>query len=259
MEPDTNQAPDQGGDAPKAWHESISWGAEGYQVPDKIKEFKTPADLANAYENARKKIGDKGILIPKEGEDRAGFEAELKKHLGLLPPEKPDDYGWTPPDDVKDAFGNLKEKFAELHKQGIDKKTAELLLNNEAEGIRAIQAAQVEIAKESEKLLKEEWGADYDDRIKAVGAMKEKYPDAVDALTSVGLANSAPILKMMDEVARSTMERRPAGTDAQLRESTQAQIDALKARPEYRNNKLPGHEEVKARLHELYKNVAKLS
>lgn len=246
------------------WHKSMDWGGgAGFTVPEKVAEFKTAAELAKAYENARTKIQSKGILIPKEGEDRSGFDAELKKHLGLVAPDKPEGYEWAPPDDLKDFYPDMADRFAELHAKGIDKATAKQILDSEAEGIAraqtAIQEAQVEMARESEAALKEEWGDDYPRRLAAVTEQAERFPEAYDFLKSVGGANNVHVIKMMDEVSRSIREAPVEKGAGITRESARDQINELNKRQQalqYRRSS-PEYAENEAKLKSLYKNMVK--
>lgn len=215
-----------------AWHESIDWG-EGFELPEKVAEFKSPADLAKSYESLRSKLVESGKVVP----------------------ESVEGYTWQVPDDLKELL-DPSEDLAKYHEAGLDDKTVTHILDAQASAIRtmteAMKEAQVEAAKESEAALKEKWGLDYSSRLQAVNKLKERFPDAVEQLVAGGLANSQPVLEMMDEVARSIREARPVGRQADGR-SAEDELKAIKESEAYQSGRHPEHRAAMERVLELQK------
>ena len=243
------------------WHEGVDFGE--YTPSERVTQFGSISELAKGYDEAFNKIQGKGILLPGEKateEERAKFESTLKEHLGITVPESADKYSWKLPDDMANYADVLTEQLKSMHESGVDDKTASVIMDESAKAIKqitsAIQENQAEMAKATEQALKDKWGeSNYESRMKAVNKLQERFPDVVEQLTNAGMANSQPVIEMMDEVARSVHEGRPLG-DSGAHKSIEQELSEIKQSDAYRNGRHQDHQATIAKVMELQKRRA---
>ena len=240
------------------WYESVDWStADGYEPSDKIKEFKDVAHLGKSYDALRKDNSSK-IRIPGDtasDEERATFKGLLREHLGIKVPESPDKYSFKAPDGMEQYFEGMEEQLKAYHEAGLSDDAVSLVLGKQADTINTLLETmknnQAEIAKNAEAALKEKWGSDYDERIAGINSLKEKYPDVVNDLTAAGLANSQPILEMLDEVKRSVSEDAPLGESRETLQSIEEELAEIKKKPGYMNARASDHAEIMGKVRSL--------
>lgn len=240
------------------WHEGTDWG--DYTPSERVIEFKSVADLAKGYDNAFAKIQSKGILIPDDkasDEDKAAFKSTLKQHLGIAPPESPDKYSWKPEEDMSDYFDGYAEDLKKYHEAGLDDETVSMIMSDRAASIKAaseaLQSAQADMAEKTKEALTEAWGDEYGTRMKDVNDFIGKHPDAMEALKAMGLANHKAIIELIDDAARSTIEKRPDGKTGTV--DAGKEIEQIKASDAYKNVRHPDHEASIRRMVELRKSM----
>ena len=247
----------------ESWTTGMDWGEEGFEVPEKVAEFKSPAELAKAYEQARSKINAKGILKPSDDaseEDKSAYQAQLRSELGIEVPETADGYEWEPPEEIKEDFDEvgLKESFDTFRKAGMSKDHVKVVMDSYAESLAGIKQQMTEVqatrAKEAETALKEEWGDEYSTRMADVAKLQERFPDAVNKLKASGLANDKDILKLFDETARSVREDKIVGTPA-ASGTVAERIKALKEGEAYTTARHPEHRAVMKQILDLQKQA----
>jgi hypothetical protein len=254
----------------QAWHETLDWKSSGYEPSDKIREFKSIPDLAKSYDSLRKD-NSKKIRIPSEGakeEEVAAFKSTLKSHLGLTAPESPDKYSFKPSEDMVDYFPDLSGQLKEFHEAGLPDETVSMFLGKQAEAIKstleAIKEKQVQIAADAEEALRAKWGTQFDLRLASVNKLKEKYPEAIDDLTAVGLGNTQSVIEMLDDVARSIREDRPEGDSSATNDDARKQLAKIKEQPKnqaerlsspYFNGRHPDHAATMKQVMELQRQI----
>jgi hypothetical protein len=226
-----------GGDGAKPWYEAA--GLPSDLLTDKDKEYKTLADYVKGSQSARQLAASKGIPLPPKDatpEQQAAFKAEVMKNFPDLPmaPESADAYDIPMFKDenvglAKERQQAIRSKF---HSLGIGNKQASGVMDLYAEQVAADMAeAAAQIAAqraETDKELKQAWGAEYPERMDGINRIGERYPELMSALKSVGIDARKDFNELMDEVARSVREDHPGGAGRESGESLDSQIKDLR-------------------------------
>lgn len=208
------------------WKSSVS---EEYQ--DSVKDFKDINGLVKSYQSAQSMLGS-SIRIPGEDaseEARNEFYNRLKEVPGVtrLPnmddpasvnqfynslgrPENKDGYKLDFPEGVDldaDALNNFKEL---AHSIGLTNAQANKLAEFEAARYQSYEQNLMESRQGAEKVLKEQWGNDYDNRLagakEVINMYKDKYPDAINDLVNGPAGNNPAFLAMLSELYGSLKE-----------------------------------------------------
>lgn len=244
------------------WGSGVDFG--DYTPSERVKEFADVGALAKGYDQAFEKIQSKGIIVPGESatdEEKGEFNRTLREHLGTLPPETPDGYSWKPPEGMEDHFKDMGDQFKAYHEAGYDDATVSYFMQQQADGLGAalgmLQDQQAEIAKASEAELREEWGDDYDENLKAAGAMEQRLPGMFKALKAAGIVNQADVMRGMLEMSRSTREDMPPKHSAEQLKGLQDELATLKKDPSYMRGNHPKHAETMARVREIQASLHK--
>lgn len=198
-----------------------------FKEDSSLKDFKSVEDLAKSYKHATAKLGNalhipsedssddqraafyeklsevKGVtLTPKDG-DEAGLNTFLKS-VGRAGPESPDHYTFGD-DHTEDDYSKSFREFA--HNSGLTQEQAKAAMdfNNAVEDNLTSSMAEY-----GQKTLKETWGSDFDNRIQganaALNAYKDKYPEAIAALSGSEHINNPAIIAAFSELALSMKE-----------------------------------------------------
>lgn len=244
-----------GGETP--WFQSAGFSEDTLadeSVSSLLGKYKTPDDFAKGVASLNKKIGEKGVIPP--GEDASPEEkAEFFNKLGR--PESPDKYSWEPPEGMELDKEVFQDRLGKLHEAGLTDAQVSQAMNLYAEevnrGFEDFQNHQAEVAKETEASLKEEWGKDYDGRVKSAAKVAEKF-GVIDAFKESGLINNLGVIKLLDGVARATRED---GVDNSQRgqSSIDEQLAAIKAHPGWKDKTHPEHRSLVERAVNLRKNA----
>ena len=159
-----------------SWKDSIS---EQYRNDPNIEKFTEADALAKSYINAVKMIGQDKIAIPTNNSTEEAWN-EVYDKLGR--PESAEKYSL----DAKSEVVNLDEaaikSFAEQsHKLGLNNKQAQGILEfykNNMEGTAQQEKIDVETAHaQAEQQLRQEWGRDFDTKIKQAKALAQANID----------------------------------------------------------------------------------
>jgi hypothetical protein len=242
--------------------EGVDFG--DYTPSDRVTEFGGVSELAKGYDEALSKIQSKGILVPGEDasdDDKSAFNTTLREHLGLIPPESADGYSWKPPEGMEEKFKGYEDQLKKYHEAGYDDNTVSFMMNEQVESIGAIatqlQEAQKQMAEESEAALKEKWGDNYEENIKAANAMEGRFPGLFEKLKATGLANDQSVLEAMHEISLSVREDAPPVNDPTTIKSLQEELKTLKADPSYMRGNDPNHSKTMDRIRDINKQLAK--
>lgn len=229
---------------------------------EKVFEFKGVGELAKSYDALRTDNSSK-IRIPGEDaseDDRSAFTATLKDHLGLKPPETAEEYSWKPPEGMEDQFSGYQDQLKKYHEAGYNDETVSFMMNDQVDSANAIASAmsekQAELSKASETALKEKWGDDYTENMKAVSSMQERFPGLYASLSTAGLANQQDVLEAMHDVSLSVREDRAPGNNAVVQKGLADELKTLKASPAYMRSNDPKHSEVMQRVREIQRSLA---
>jgi len=218
-------------------------------ITDKVKGFKSPADLIRSYNEAQKLIGKKGVTLP--GEDAKPEDwAAVYKALGR--PESPDKYEYAPPDGMSLNTEQLKATQTALHGLGLSQKQFEGVMNQYVGSVQAELARAQEFQKtarnEAVEKLQAEFGNRMDAELAKVKGVVTKY-GLGDAFKAAGLANDYKTIRAMIDFANAMGEDQllghasPAGIDEQIAQ--------LKKSDAYQNYSHPGHAAAVAKKMEL--------
>ena len=161
----------------QSWKDSIS---EEYRKDPNIEKFTEADALAKSYINAVRMIGQDKIAIPTKNSTQEVWDEAYAK-LGR--PESPDKYNLKIESDVVNMDENAIKSFAEQsHKLGLNTQQAEGILDfykNNMEGTAQQSKIDTETAQaQSEQELRQEWGRDFEAKVKQAGALAKANMDA---------------------------------------------------------------------------------
>lgn len=227
------------------------------------KGFNSADDVLKSYANLESTLGER-VKIPGEDASPEERDAFLTK-LGR--PEAADKY------DLGDALQNVEpevvSQFNEIaYKLGLSNEQAKALVEFEASLMPSQEVLQAELEeynKSAESELKEIWGKDYDENIKATRKVLADYEsrlnnDSMKELLEVA-GNNPALRVMLADIADSYKEKPTIDGSASVRtpEQAKAEIASLRGDSEfmaaYQQNFHPGHKEAVAKLTKLYKEV----
>jgi len=201
--------------------------------------YKTPEEQLKAHVEARKKLGENPITVP--GPNASDEEwANFYKAIGR--PESPDKYQFT---EVEGMEGNpeMDKAFAETaHKYGLTPNQADgirLFLANYAKEWEQTQEQTIEQVKaETEKMLKQEYGQNYEANITAADkALRQVFgEEAAKKLAAAGLHVDPDIVKGFVKLSQVVGEDKLKGIGeggAAHSPMTREELEELMSRPEY--------------------------
>ena len=220
--PTATQVAVKGADTPapqtSSWKDSIS---EVYRNDPNIEKFTEADALAKSYINAVKMIGQDKIAIPTNNSTQEAWN-EVYDKLGR--PESAEKYSL----DAKSEFVNLDEtaikSFAEQsHKLGLNNKQAQGILEfykNNMEGTAQQAKIDTETAQaQAEQQLRQEWGRDFESKVKQAGALAKANMDAnvLDMTLSNGtrLGDHPEVIKGFAKIASMMQEDKIVATESE--------------------------------------------
>ena len=159
------------------WKDSIS---EQYRNDPNIEKFTEADALAKSYINAVKMIGQDKIAIPNNNSTDEAWN-EVYDKLGR--PESAEKYSLNVKSEVVNLDDTAIKSFAEQsHKLGLNNKQAQGILEfykNNMEGVAQQTKIDVETAQaQSEQELRQEWGRDFEAKVKQASALAKANMDA---------------------------------------------------------------------------------
>ena len=201
-----------------SWKDSIS---EDFRNDPSIEKFTEIDALAKSYINATKMIGQDKIVIPTKNSTQETWEEAYTK-LGR--PESPEKYNFDVKSDVVNMDESAIKSFAEQsHKLGLNNKQAEGILDfykNNMEGFAQQAKIDTETAQsQSEQELRQEWGRDFDGKVKQAGALAKANinPEVLDMTLSNGirLGDHPEIIKGFAKIAEMMSEDKIVATESE--------------------------------------------
>ena len=242
-----------------SWKDSIS---EAYRNDPSIEKFTEIDALAKSYINATKMIGQDKIVIPNKNSTEEVWEEAYTK-LGR--PETPDQYNLKIESDVVKMDDSAIKSFAEQsHKLGLNSKQAEGILDfykNNMEGIAQQSKIDTETAQaQSEQVLRQEWGRDFDAKVKQAGAIAKANinPEVLDMTLSNGtrlgdhpeiIKGFAKIASMMSEDKIVTTESENVNSNADIETEISSITNDING--PYWNKSHPDHDKVVQQVYTL--------
>ena len=159
-----------------SWKESIS---EQYRNDPNIEKFTEIDALAKSYINATKMIGQDKVVIPTNNSTEEAWN-EVYDKLGR--PESAEKYSLDSKSEVVNLDEAAIKSFAEQsHKLGLNNKQAQGILEfykNNMEGTAQQEKIDMETAHaQAEQQLRQEWGRDFDSKIKQAKALAQANID----------------------------------------------------------------------------------
>lgn len=196
-----------------------NWSSKyGEENQAHLSRYKNVDSLVNSHIETKRKLGkDPSTLIeiPNETSSDSVKTAWRKAHNV---PETKDGYKYALSDEMASKLGPLDEKKIEAFKEYADKKNwskedykdaLDFYHNSMLADIGAAQttfsAQQAEAKQAAETELKKEWLDGYSDRVQRAQSVMEKY-GGVGVVDELGLQNSVPMLKFLDNIAGAMSE-----------------------------------------------------
>ncbi len=218
-----------GGDDPPAWlPEKFRVMAEG-----KLDLQASAQKLASSYAHAEKRIGS-----------------------GDLPPEAPDAYAYTPPEDFKDLplDAELSAAFKErAHKAGLTQSQYEMVMGEYFRIVPAMMEGRAAVsAADARAKLQEVWKdpGDYQAQMGNAQRFVTSLPEGLRA-QFIGNYGTDPILaQVAAHFGRDMREDRPAGGMGV--QSSSGSAEQLMASEAYRNPKHVDHARVSAQVADIF-------
>lgn len=282
---ETSSAPVATESTPTTWYDSLP---EDVRSEPSLANFKDKeiSELAKSHISAQRELGSR-IRIPgpdASKEDKDAFYSKLTTVDGVvkLPnnedpksidafytklgrPERPEGYELAIDQSI--PLNPEDEKLARdlAFKAGLTKDQLKIMSQLEAGRIQRDMEAQANQRASAEKILKDKWGSEFDNRTQIAGSVMHhfaaKYPNEVKSLVEGGAGNNPVFLMLLAELGNSYKEQgiisgiRPGAFNT-TPEEARNQIAEIKRNPElmaaYLNDRHPKHQEVVDKMSKLY-------
>jgi hypothetical protein len=241
------------------WKDAIS---QEYRDDQNIQKFTEIDALAKSYINATKMIGQDKMVIPNNNSTDDQWN-EVYEKLGR--PESAEKYKLEAKSDVVPMDEGAIKSFAEQsHKLGLNNKQAQGILEfykNNMEGTAKQAQVDTETAQaQSAQQLRQEWGRDFDAKIKQAGALAKANinADVLDMQLQNGtrLGDHPEIIKGFAKIANMMSEDKIIATESESvntvkdLESEIASIMNNRAGP-YWNKQHPDHDKLVQQVYTL--------
>ena len=201
-----------------SWKDSIS---EAYRNDPNIEKFTEIDALAKSYINATKMIGQDKIVIPTNNSTEEHWD-EVYAKLGR--PESADKYALDAKSEVVNLDETAIKSFAEQsHKLGLNNKQAQGILEfykNNMEGTAQQSKIDTETAQaQAEQQLRQEWGRDFEAKVKQAGALAKANMDAkvLDMTLQDGrrLGDHPEVIRGFAKIANMMQEDKIVATESE--------------------------------------------
>ena len=202
----------------KSWKETIS---EEYRNDPNIAKFTEIDALAKSYINATRMIGTDKVAIPNKNFTEDQWN-EFYDKVGR--PETPDKYNLSFKSEVAPVDEGQIKTFAEnAHKLGLTTEQAQGVLdyyNNTVEASAKQQQVDLETSQtQSQQLLREEWGKNYEGNLKrAAGVAKANLSaEVLDLQMRDGsrLGDNVDVIKGFAKIANLLSEDKIVATESE--------------------------------------------
>ena len=219
-------------------------------------QFKTPEELAKAYLELHKKIGENNVVIPETPEGKL----ELLKKLGL--PEDPKAY----PDvevgkelfETEEAFNEFKAIAQQI---GLLPEQFEKLVQGMYEIIKLDEQMTVEERKElTNQLLGElqrRWGSEYEAKMKHIQRVFKTLPeDTKKKIIEAGLDLDLGFIEFLDKISQFYKEDSLTYAEYSVDDARRELQRILNDRNHpYFNREHPQHDEAVQKVQQLYRII----
>ena len=195
----------------EGWFSGLSEGLRGNPSMVKFKD-KTAEDLGKSYIELQSKISSKGILLPKEGDekDQSRFYGEIGR------PEKPEGYTISKVEDLHEsvkitpesevAFKSIAHKIGLTPAQmnGLNKWYLDNVSNQAKQETESITKE----TQTAEAKLRGEWGAGYEERKELAKKVAKKFggDELTAVLSEAGLDSHPVVMKALATIGASVSE-----------------------------------------------------
>ena len=202
----------------KTWKEAIS---EEFRNDPNIEKFTEIDALAKSYINATQMIGKDKVAVPNKNSTEDQWN-EVYDKLGR--PESADKYSLNAKSEVVPIDENAIKQFAEnAHQLGLNNKQAQGILEfykNNMEGTAQQAKIDTETAQaQAEQQLRQEWGRDFESKVKQAGALAKANMDAnvLDMTLSNGtrLGDHPEVIKGFAKIASMMQEDKIVATESE--------------------------------------------
>ena len=207
-----------------SWHDGLA------NVSDKDQGYKNLQEFVDSKNSMSEMIGKKGLIPPDDSssdEDRQAFTESIQQYI---PSSVPVDNGYEVDALIKnealsdDRRTDIYKDFAEA---GLSNKQANAVIDVFGKQMQAdmdtVATFNDTNRAETVKALKEEFGAEYEYRSKAIdGVVKNNaYAQSMaQKLEKVGMAGDSDFAHLMDMVARSSAEDNPGSATSAVSASS---------------------------------------
>tara|TARA_A100001015_G_scaffold305295_1_gene397814 strand:+ start:1446 stop:2255 length:810 start_codon:yes stop_codon:yes gene_type:complete len=172
-----------------------------------LQNFKNVEDLAKTVVHQQKRLGNT-ITMPKTDDEMEQVYTKLGR------PEDPSKYNVTIPEDYQPFFEekNLDEFKNVAHKIGLNDKQVGALLEYQMNTIKHEEENEpAEISRqksETESVLKQEWGYDYDKKVAAADRALKVYGDDElrDLITNSSAGNNPAVIRFFARLGQEVTE-----------------------------------------------------
>lgn len=214
---------------PASWKDSLPEDVRGLST---IQDVNDITSLVKSYDSAQRMLGN-SVRIPSADasiEAKQEFYDKLKAVPGItrLPdpadkasfdafynalgrPDSPDNYRISLGENIQIDESSMGQFKQLAHSIGLTNDQAAKLAEFEAARYQAVEQDVIASKQFAEQTLKQEWGADYNNRLtgakEAINFYAEKYPDAVQELVSGPAGNNPAFLAMLSELYGSLKEK----------------------------------------------------
>ena len=176
-----------------------------------INKYKSLEEFGKGHLNVVQKVGEKGVIVPKEG----ASQEEIDKFYNTMGrPDKPEGYSFGEVEGLHKGIETSPEGVANLKKTlhgfGLSNAQASGLykwyMNNISEGLTKHDASVAEGNEVSRSALKREWGKDYDNNITIANRLLTHFggKETVDAFGD--LTTNPGALKFLANLGKKISE-----------------------------------------------------
>jgi len=223
-------------------------------VTEKLKRYPSLEEAVRGFQNAQKKIGQKGLEAPEPGAPQAEWDAYYE---ALGRPESPDKYAW---EEKPDGFELDEERFAaarkRLHEAGLRPEQFGTVMNLYAEELQAREEADAAKAAEEKneayETLKEQWGDKTEETLQQLSGFAARM-GLLELFQGTALGRSAAGLQALNKMRLGMREGSPP-TD-QGGGDPREQIERLKQHPAYSDRRHIEHKQIMEQLSAAYKQL----
>lgn len=188
---------------------AAGWTQWSTELPESIRKFKNPDDLAKSYIHLEKGLGNR---VPVPGENATPEQiAEFHEKLGV--PKDPTGYGeYAVPEGLAWDKGAEKDFYGAAHKAGLTPKQTKAMIDYHVQAVTKMGQAGAGESKAAEEKawgeLRTMWGANTDRNVALAQQTVQTLGDKefVGYLNETGLGNHPAMLKFLAKVGEGLME-----------------------------------------------------